>query len=114
MAETDTNCIFGSSALGKRNERIEETGKRAAEELITTIKEGACVDVHSQDQIIVFMALAKGPSRVRVGNITLHTKTAIFVVEKLTKVGMSYSVTPTNSQKPFIYLLTWRLTILYY
>lgn len=87
MSETDTGCIFGSSALGKRSERIEETGKRAAEELITTIEEGACVDRHSQDQIIILMALAKGPSKVRVGEITLHTKTAIFIVEKLTKVS---------------------------
>lgn len=89
IAETDTKCILGSSALGKRNERIEETGKRAAEELVKTIDEGACVDQHSQDQIIVFMALAKGPSRVRVGSVTLHTKTAIFIVEKLTNVSQS-------------------------
>lgn len=88
VAETDTNCILGASALGKRNERIDETGKKAAEELILTLQEGACVDQHCQDQIIILMALAEGPSKVRVGSITLHTKTAIFIVEKLTSVSM--------------------------
>lgn len=87
IAETDTGCILGSSALGKRNERVEETGKRAAQELADIIEEGTCLDSHSQDQIIILMALAKGPSRVRVGSITMHTKTAIHVVETLTKVS---------------------------
>ncbi|EFA07135.2 RNA 3'-terminal phosphate cyclase [Tribolium castaneum] len=84
VAETDTGCVLGGSALGKRGESAEETGKRAAVELVKSIEEGACVDGHSQDQIIVFMALAQGASSVKVGEITMHTKTAIFVAEELT------------------------------
>lgn len=37
-------------------------------------------------QVIIFMALADGKSRIRIGPLTLHTKTAIFVAELLTKV----------------------------
>lgn len=87
VAETSTGCILGGSALGKREERPEETGRRAGEELLCAIREGACVDKHTQDQIIVFMALADGRSRIKMGELTLHTKTAIYVTEQLTNVS---------------------------
>ena len=35
-------------------------------------------------QLIVLMALAEGVSRIRTGPLTLHTKTAIHVAEKMT------------------------------
>lgn len=38
-------------------------------------------------QLILFMALANGISRIRTGPVTLHTKTAIHVAEQLTQVG---------------------------
>lgn len=88
VAETSTGCILGGSALGKREVRPEETGKRAAEELLSAIREGACVDKHTQDQMIVFMALAEGRSRIRTGELTMHTKTAMYVTEQLTKVSI--------------------------
>lgn len=37
-----------------------------------------------QDQLILFMALAKGVSKIRVWGPTSHTETAIKVVETLT------------------------------
>lgn len=87
IAESNTGCILGASALGKRQESPEKTGQNAAADLLKTIQEGCCVDRYSQDQIIIFMALANGKSRIRVGEITLHTKTAIAIVEKLTRVS---------------------------
>lgn len=92
VAETSTGCILGGSALGKREERPEETGKRAAEELLNGIKEGSCVDKHTQDQLIVFMALAEGQSKIKVGELTLHTRTAIYVTEQLTSVRILFKL----------------------
>ena len=37
-----------------------------------------------QDQLIVFMALARGTSRMLCGALTLHTRTAIAVAQQLT------------------------------
>lgn len=37
-----------------------------------------------QDQMIIFMALADGESKLLCGPLTLHTETAIHVAEKLT------------------------------
>lgn len=43
----------------------------------------------SQDQLIIFMALADGKSRIRTTNpITLHTKTAVYIAELLTNVSI--------------------------
>lgn len=39
-----------------------------------------------QDQMILLMALADGTSHIRVGEVTLHTKTAIYIAEMLTEV----------------------------
>ncbi|KAL1487979.1 hypothetical protein ABEB36_015359 [Hypothenemus hampei] len=85
VAHTDSGCIIGADAIGKKSENVEKTGERAAEALKISLEQRACVDEHSQDQIIIFMALASGPSSVQVGEITLHTKTAIYVVEIIVK-----------------------------
>ena len=55
-----------------------------------------------QDQVIIFMALARGRSAYTTGDLTLHTITAITVVESLTgakfKVDRAYaSYTPSLS-----------------
>lgn len=83
--ETTTNCILGGSALGSRNERAFDTGRKAADELLKCTNVGSCVDTHVQDQLIIFMALAPGKSRVRCSlPLTMHTQTAIYIAELLT------------------------------
>ncbi|CAF0781993.1 unnamed protein product, partial [Didymodactylos carnosus] len=84
-AETTTGCILANSALGKRGVPAFEVGKQATESLLNDLACEACVDTHLQDQLILLMALAKGKSRIRCGPITDHTKTAIYVVELMTK-----------------------------
>jgi len=52
-----------------------------------------------QDQLIIFMALAKGKSRIRTGPLTLHTRTAIHFTELLT--GVKFNVQSDTSDKNF-------------
>uniref|UniRef100_A0A2A4K5N6 RNA 3'-terminal phosphate cyclase n=1 Tax=Heliothis virescens TaxID=7102 RepID=A0A2A4K5N6_HELVI len=47
---------------------------------------GGCLDTHLQDQVIIYMALAEGRSCMRVGDITQHTKTAIYIAELISHV----------------------------
>lgn len=47
---------------------------------------------HTQDQLILPMALARGTSRIRVGPLSLHTQTAIHVAERM--AGAKFTVTP--------------------
>lgn len=88
-AETTTGCIISGDCVGKRGKSSEEVGRVAAEMLQESINCKACFDVHMQDQLIVFMALACGTSKVRVGPLSLHTETAIHIAELLTKAKFS-------------------------
>ncbi len=56
-----------------------------------------CLDQHLQDQVIIFMALACGISRVRTGPLTMHTRTAIHVAEILS--GASFKVEESGVEK---------------
>lgn len=74
-AETDTSCILGGSGLGSKGTDAATVGREAADELIKAIKGGGCVDEYLQDQIVIFLALAKGRSTVKTGlPLTLHTQ----------------------------------------
>jgi len=96
-ASTSSSCILGSDKLGKRGVPAAEVGREAAETLIKELSHGGCVDEHLQDQLIVFMALANGVSRVRVGEVSLHTQTAIWVAEKLTDAKFTTTRQPDGT-----------------
>jgi RNA 3'-terminal phosphate cyclase (ATP) len=83
VAKTTTGCLLAGSALGETKKRGHVVGREAAEELIETIEDGGCVDEWLQDQLILFMALAKGKSEILTGSLTLHTQTAIWVAQQL-------------------------------
>lgn len=75
---------MGASALGSRNEKPFDGGKKVANELLKCMNCSSCVDPNVQDQLILFMALAKGVSRIRCTfPLTMHTKTAIYIAELL-------------------------------
>ncbi|XP_073700624.1 RNA 3'-terminal phosphate cyclase [Garra rufa] len=84
IAESSTGCIFAGSSLGKKGVYADKVGIEAAEMLLRNIRHNGCVDEFLQDQLVIFMALANGTSRMRTGPITLHTRTAIHVAEQLT------------------------------
>ncbi|GIL91440.1 hypothetical protein Vretimale_10586 [Volvox reticuliferus] len=83
FADTDTGCRLGASAKGERGVPAEVIGERAAVELAEALTSGTCVDQWMQDQLIVWMALGSGTSRIRCTAPTLHTRTAMVVAEQL-------------------------------
>ncbi|XP_028301255.1 RNA 3'-terminal phosphate cyclase [Gouania willdenowi] len=85
IAESSTGCLFAGSALGKKGVYADKVGIEAAEMLLRNIRHNGCVDEFLQDQMIIFMALANGTSRIRTGAVTLHTQTAIHIAEQLTQ-----------------------------
>ena len=114
VAETTTGCLFGGSALrgppkgenkkkgkGKRKQQQQQQadmdyhriGRNAARELISDWKstKGGCTDRWLQDQLIIFMALAKGKSKLATCALELHTKTAIHIAELMTGVKFQVS-----------------------
>ncbi|XP_053549709.1 RNA 3'-terminal phosphate cyclase [Bombina bombina] len=85
IAETSTGCLFAGSALSKRGVPADKVGAEAADILLRNLRHGGCVDEYLQDQLIIFMALADGISRIRTGPLTLHTQTAIHFAQQFTK-----------------------------
>lgn len=58
-----------------------QAGTEAAEELLDVFKSGAVVDSHMADQLCVFMAMAKGTSRLLVPEPTLHLTSVVDVIK---------------------------------
>ncbi|XP_023390850.1 RNA 3'-terminal phosphate cyclase [Pteropus vampyrus] len=85
IAETSTGCLLAGSSLGKRGVNADKVGIEAAEMLLANLRHGGAVDEYLQDQLIIFMALANGVSRIKTGPVTLHTQTAIHFAEQLAK-----------------------------
>ncbi|CAD1475998.1 unnamed protein product, partial [Heterotrigona itama] len=86
MCATTSGCIIGASGLGPGC--LEQVpGIQAANEILDTILARSCIDEHAQDQLIILMALAKGISKINLGNrkLTCHTETAIRVTELILK-----------------------------
>jgi len=82
-AETTANALLEGDALGERGKPAEKVGEEAALELYDQIVKGGAVDKHHTDQLIIFMALAKGVSKIRSSEITMHTLTAIHIANKI-------------------------------
>ncbi|KAM9831808.1 RNA 3'-terminal phosphate cyclase [Neosynchiropus ocellatus] len=96
VAESSTGCMFAGSALGKKGVYADKIGIEAAEMLLRNIRHNGCVDEFLQDQLIIFMALAKGTSRIRTGPVTLHTQTAIHMAEQLTQA--KFTITKSDDE----------------
>ncbi|KAJ2948238.1 hypothetical protein O0L34_g7466 [Tuta absoluta] len=96
VSELSSGCVLGSDGLGKKEVAPLYVGKKAGETLRLALESGACVDQHTQDQLIIYMALSSGRSAVRAGEIALHTKTAIHIAEILTKT--KFTITPSGAQ----------------
>ncbi|KNC50876.1 uncharacterized protein AMSG_12041 [Thecamonas trahens ATCC 50062] len=92
VAHTSTGERLAGSALGAKGTPAEDVGRQAAQMLITQLEAGGCTDEYLTDQLIIYMALADGESRIRCGPLSLHTQTAIHFVSLLT--GATFDVTP--------------------
>ncbi|EDV45562.1 RNA 3'-terminal phosphate cyclase [Drosophila erecta] len=93
-ANTTAGVVLGASALGKKRIDGYVLGSKASCQLTEFIRKEICVDDYMQDQLIIYMALAVGRSRMRTGRLTKHTRTAIHVAEKLTGVKFDVAAEP--------------------
>lgn len=72
--------VLGSNAIGEKGKRAEDVGREAAEELLRFLSTEAAFDSHLGDQILPFLAVAKGPSLVTVSEVTDHIRTNLWVI----------------------------------
>jgi len=77
------HSVFGGSAVGELRKRAEAVGAEAARDLLSNLKGGA-VDRYAADQLLPFLALAGGT--ITTSEITEHTRTNAYVIEKMLPV----------------------------
>jgi RNA 3'-terminal phosphate cyclase (ATP)/RNA 3'-terminal phosphate cyclase (GTP) len=77
---------LGASALGERGKRADVVGVEAAGLLERWMRSGACLDTYMADQVLPYMALAGGTSRVSVADVSDHCRTNIWVIEQFLPV----------------------------
>lgn len=77
IARTE-NSFFGSCTLGKIGKTSESVGEECAKNLISELERGGAVDSYMSDQIIPYIALAKG--KVKINELTMHAKTNLHIV----------------------------------
>jgi len=81
FAETEKGAIIGANSLGKKGKWANTVGEEAAEQLLSELKAEKPVDAHLADQLIPFMAIAKGKSEIHCTKLTDHTLSSIIVAE---------------------------------
>lgn len=82
--------ILGADAIGSRGKRAEDVGREAGEAFARAAKSGATVDSNLADMILPLLALARGPSKVRVPELTSHLETGLQLARQFT--GSRWSV----------------------
>jgi RNA 3'-terminal phosphate cyclase (ATP) len=72
---------LGADRAGTPRRRAESVGRRAAQQLLAEVEGDACIDRFAADQVVAFAALAEGESRLRIGQVTDHLTTSLWLAE---------------------------------
>ncbi len=98
-AYSDTNALISSGTiLGDRKITSENLGIMAADKLINYIKNNIPVDNYLSDQLIPLMGFIEEPSRIKVLEVTSHTKTNL----ELVKLFLNRNYQVKNKKTHFI------------
>jgi len=81
FAELADGMRLGADCAGALGRSAERVGRSAAVKLLGEIRSGAVLDRFASDQFIAFAALADGRTRVRLGAVTDHVHTGLWLVE---------------------------------
>jgi len=77
--------VLGAGRVAERGVRAETLGAAVGEELAADIAAGATLDRHAADQLLVYLALAKGGSYL-VRSTTEHARTAMWLIKQFLPV----------------------------
>ncbi len=89
------HTTLGAARVAERGVPAERLGQAAAQSLRRDLDAAATLDIHAVDQMLVFLALADGPSAFRAAEPSSHARTVMWLLEKLTPAR--FSVSPAGS-----------------
>jgi RNA 3'-terminal phosphate cyclase (ATP)/RNA 3'-terminal phosphate cyclase (GTP) len=92
---SDSGAIISSgTVLGERKISSEQLGKKAAYSILTYIQKEIPVDNYLSDQLIPFMGICQKASRIKVLDITSHTKTNLELIKLFS--NRNYNISKEN------------------
>lgn len=97
-AETSTGCRLAGTAVGDGSIPAQQLAQTCVDELTKNTAHGGCLDEYMQDQILIYMALAKGQSEVLIGQLSLHSRTAIHYIQRFMS-NVKFSFIPKGSRE---------------
>jgi len=74
---------LGAAVTAERGVPAEYLGEQAAQALRSELASGATLDIHAADQLLLYMALARGVSRFCVRELSSHARTTLWLLEQL-------------------------------
>ena len=90
VATTAGGSLLGACVVGGKGVSPQAAGAAAGAALAKAVLSGAAVDENMADQLIAFMALARGRSHMLAAfPLSLHTRTAIAVAQQLTPAAIT-------------------------
>lgn len=99
LAFSEDGFVLSGSALGRKGVPAEHVGREAAERLLEEISQGMPCGSHLADQLIPFMALAKGNSEIHTARLTGHCLTNISIAEKFLPASFRVDGAPGGPAK---------------
>ncbi|MEM0482081.1 MAG: RNA 3'-terminal phosphate cyclase [Nitrososphaerota archaeon] len=87
FARLSNGLTMGFDSIGEKGIPAEEVARRAVDDALSQLSTGAPIDKHLADQLIIWMALADGESKIRASAMTSHASTGVEVVGSLTGAG---------------------------
>jgi len=90
FAYFSTGAVISANSLGAKGKPAEQVGKEAAQRLLQELNPKKPVDSHLADQLVPYMALAKGNSAIGCTALTEHCLNNIAVCEQL--LGVKFTV----------------------
>lgn len=94
VAEMEHTCL-AAAVTAERGVSAEQLGTEAARALRAELESGATLDVHAADQLLIYMALARGTSCFYARESSSHARTTLWLLEQL--LGLRYRVIAAGS-----------------
>ncbi len=95
-ARTSTGCALGADGLGEKGKPAKAVGRQAAKGLLRALESGSTVDEHMSDQVLPYLALARGRSAVIAPSLTMHAKTNMTVITEFVPVDFELDPSGPN------------------
>ena len=100
---SDFGLYVGGDSIGELGKRAEAVGNEAAMRFLDSTLAQATVDPFLADMLVLPLALSKGRSRYRVGQVTQHLLTSLHVVSQM--IGCKYSIEQQQQQQGGSYIV---------